>query len=215
MKPSQPDQLLSVRGLAEHIGVTEGTARNYRAAGRLPDPDFIVDNKPLWRPATIDAWAATRPRKPSIVTITNKYEEGCLSPYRMVPDPDPSRHFTDAGDFDAEAYDQARARAHTERHELMLSTLSSWIPLANPRKNPGAPTLDVEPLLRAAIETVEQEARDAGRHDSQINPRRIIEALRAQADPGSQPLADMLDTAAKSPHGRLIIPQHTDWLDEA
>jgi predicted DNA-binding transcriptional regulator AlpA len=52
--------LLSRRDVAELMGLGIETIKTHRAAGNMPDPDYIVDQKPLWRRDTIDQWIARR-----------------------------------------------------------------------------------------------------------------------------------------------------------
>lgn len=47
--------------IAAQLGVTEGTLRNYRARGQMPEPDGQDRYGPWWQPATITSWAANRP----------------------------------------------------------------------------------------------------------------------------------------------------------
>ncbi len=54
--------LLSRRDVAELMGLSVETIKTHRAHGAMPDPDYIVDQKPLWRRDTIDQWIATRKR---------------------------------------------------------------------------------------------------------------------------------------------------------
>ena len=55
--------LLSRRDVAELMGLNVETIKYHRAAGTMPDPDYIVDQKPLWRRDTIDLWIARRAAK--------------------------------------------------------------------------------------------------------------------------------------------------------
>ena len=55
--------LLSRRDVAELLGLNVETIKYHRAAGTMPDPDLIIDSKPLWRRDTIDKWIATRAAK--------------------------------------------------------------------------------------------------------------------------------------------------------
>ena len=42
--------------LAERLGILAGTLRQWQARGKLPPPDEMVSNRPMWYAATIDAW---------------------------------------------------------------------------------------------------------------------------------------------------------------
>ena len=55
--------LLSRRDVAELLGLNVETIKYHRAGGTMPDPDYIVDQKPLWRRDTIDQWIARRAAK--------------------------------------------------------------------------------------------------------------------------------------------------------
>jgi len=52
--------LLSRRDVAELLGLNVETIKYHRGTGGMPDPDYIVDQKPLWRRDTIDQWIARR-----------------------------------------------------------------------------------------------------------------------------------------------------------
>lgn len=52
--------LLSRRDVAELMGLGIETIKTHRARGNMPDPDYVIDDKPLWRKETIDQWIATR-----------------------------------------------------------------------------------------------------------------------------------------------------------
>ncbi len=55
--------LLSRRDVAELMGLNVETIKYHRAAGSMPDPDLVIDDKPLCRRATIDQWMAVRAAK--------------------------------------------------------------------------------------------------------------------------------------------------------
>lgn len=50
---------LSVKELAERIGVKPATASTYK----LPEPDALIGDVRGWLPETVDAWNAARPGK--------------------------------------------------------------------------------------------------------------------------------------------------------
>ena len=52
--------LLSRRDVAKIMGLSVETIKTHRADGAMPDPDYVVDQKPLWRRETIDQWIARR-----------------------------------------------------------------------------------------------------------------------------------------------------------
>ena len=55
--------LLSRRDIAELMGLNVETIKYHRAGGSMPNPDLVIDDKPLWRRATIEQWIATRAAK--------------------------------------------------------------------------------------------------------------------------------------------------------
>ena len=60
---SNVNVLLSRRDVAELMGLNVETIKYHRATGGMPAPDYIVDQKPLWRRETIDQWIARRAAK--------------------------------------------------------------------------------------------------------------------------------------------------------
>ncbi len=55
------DELLDYAEVAAITGHSAATLRGYRAAGRMPEPDVMLADRPRWRSATITAWLADRP----------------------------------------------------------------------------------------------------------------------------------------------------------
>ena len=55
--------LLSRRDVADLMGLSVETIKTHRADGAMPDPDLVIDSKPLWRRDTIDLWIARRAAK--------------------------------------------------------------------------------------------------------------------------------------------------------
>jgi predicted DNA-binding transcriptional regulator AlpA len=60
---SNVNVLLSRRDVAELMGLGIETIKTHRARGNMPDPDYVIDDKPLWRRETIDQWIAARAAK--------------------------------------------------------------------------------------------------------------------------------------------------------
>lgn len=52
---------LTVRQVAEISGLSPATVYSYRTRGILPPPDDYIGSTPVWRPATIRRWKASRP----------------------------------------------------------------------------------------------------------------------------------------------------------
>ena len=52
--------LVGLQTIAEMTGLTRGTVYWMRGTGRLPDPDEVIDGKPLWRRLTIEVWDSGR-----------------------------------------------------------------------------------------------------------------------------------------------------------
>ena len=60
---SNVNVLLSRRDVAELMGLNVETIKYHRATGGMPAPDYIVDQKPLWRRDTIEHWIASRRKR--------------------------------------------------------------------------------------------------------------------------------------------------------
>jgi hypothetical protein len=50
----------TISDAADFCGITDQTWRTYVARGQAPAPDVRIGGKPLWRPATVRAWQASR-----------------------------------------------------------------------------------------------------------------------------------------------------------
>lgn len=50
------DRLLSYLDLVDILGVSYITLRQWKSRGKLPEPDQVVDNKPMWTESTIREW---------------------------------------------------------------------------------------------------------------------------------------------------------------
>ena len=55
--------LMSRRDVADLMGLSVETIKTHRADGAMPDTDYVIDQKPLWRRETIDGWIARRAAK--------------------------------------------------------------------------------------------------------------------------------------------------------
>ena len=60
---SDVNVLLSRRDIAELMGLNVETIKYHRGRSSMPDPDYVVDDKPLWRRETINQWIAARAAK--------------------------------------------------------------------------------------------------------------------------------------------------------
>jgi predicted DNA-binding transcriptional regulator AlpA len=52
--------LFGYRDIAEIVGISEGTLRNYCRRGYMPQPDVMLADRPRWREATITEWKRER-----------------------------------------------------------------------------------------------------------------------------------------------------------
>lgn len=52
--------LLSQKDIAERAGLSVLSVKKYRLRGTIPQPDLVLDNKPLWKSATVDRWLRER-----------------------------------------------------------------------------------------------------------------------------------------------------------
>ncbi|GAA2125539.1 hypothetical protein GCM10009759_77610 [Kitasatospora saccharophila] len=63
--PAEPKaKLVSARGAAEMLGVTDGAVRKLIARGTFPAPDVLLDARRLWCRTTIEAYAGAGRRRP-------------------------------------------------------------------------------------------------------------------------------------------------------
>lgn len=58
----ETENLLTQDQAAAHIGVVAGTVKQWRKRRLFPQPDRIIDRRPYWLPATLDAWEG-RPKR--------------------------------------------------------------------------------------------------------------------------------------------------------
>lgn len=61
-RPDEQAEWWSTTDVAAFLGVKVGTVSSYRLRGQMPAADMNVGRTQLWRPATIIAWQADRPR---------------------------------------------------------------------------------------------------------------------------------------------------------
>ncbi len=60
MITADKERLVDQREFARRVGLTYGTIRGYRHEKRIPPPDQIIGEKPLWKVETVDRWKADR-----------------------------------------------------------------------------------------------------------------------------------------------------------
>lgn len=58
-----PEDWWTTDDVARYLSVTPSTVRAYLARKQMPEPDRRMGRMQLWRPASIENWHATRPRK--------------------------------------------------------------------------------------------------------------------------------------------------------
>lgn len=58
-----PDDWWLVDDCAQYLGIAAGTWTAYVSREQAPQPDRMFGRSPAWRPATIQAWHDSRPRK--------------------------------------------------------------------------------------------------------------------------------------------------------
>ena len=56
----EEEELLGYKEISARTGVGEGTLRNYRRRGYLPEPDVMLADRPRWRSSTIERWVRLR-----------------------------------------------------------------------------------------------------------------------------------------------------------
>ena len=60
---------------AAYLVVQPKTVTGYSARGEMPEPDGHLGRTPWWHPATIQVWAAARPRSPAPRTSATTQED--------------------------------------------------------------------------------------------------------------------------------------------
>lgn len=58
------DQWWTTGDVARFLGVTVGSVSAYRQRGRMPQPDRVVGQRPMWKPERIITWDAARRKLP-------------------------------------------------------------------------------------------------------------------------------------------------------
>lgn len=50
------EELVGVKEIAELLGIDRATVASWRHQGRLPNPDYIISNNPVWFTCEIIFW---------------------------------------------------------------------------------------------------------------------------------------------------------------
>ncbi|MGX4657119.1 helix-turn-helix transcriptional regulator [Micromonospora sp. SCSIO 07396] len=80
--------------LAARLGIQTASVHRMRSRGDLPEPDRMIGRSPAWRPATIDAWQASRPGHGWRGTSTDPAEPAPVDePLPLPPLPPGDIHF--------------------------------------------------------------------------------------------------------------------------
>lgn len=66
MSDTNPDDLLTMAEVADLIGVTLLSVQRYRQRGIMPQPDAQYGRTRTWKRSTIEAWDATREKRPTV-----------------------------------------------------------------------------------------------------------------------------------------------------
>lgn len=134
--------------------------------------------------------------------------EGTLAPPQMVPVPRRENHMSKTGAFDELDYRRAVDMANAERGQLLFDSLRMELP-------PGLlKAREVDQTLSAAIRSMQTHRLAALGEPTRWNPRWAVQALHDMNTPLSRELWRELEDAAESSLGSLIIPSHSDLIDE-
>lgn len=60
--PDPDAQYWTTADVARYLGVNLGTVSSYRGRHQMPEPHGRIGSTPVWKPETIIAWQAERPR---------------------------------------------------------------------------------------------------------------------------------------------------------
>ncbi|HZA04262.1 MAG TPA: ATP-binding protein [Propionibacteriaceae bacterium] len=129
-------------------------------------------------------------------------EPGTLSPYQLIPEPQPGAYLDDQGRFNELDFGRAKRIAVAERQQLVFDVLRMWLPLGLLRE------VGTDVKLRSAIRNTRYRVLEAGLADVQTNPRWVVEEL-AKLDNTEHIVAE-IEAAAEFPLGELVMPDHTD-----
>lgn len=129
-------------------------------------------------------------------------DPGTLSPYQLIPEPQPGAYVDDQGRFNELDFGRAKRIAVAERQQLVFDVLRMWLPLSLLRE------VGTDVKLRSAIRNTRNRVLEAGLADVQTNPRWVVQEL-ARLD-GTEHIVAELEAAAEFPLGELVMPDHTD-----
>ena len=129
-------------------------------------------------------------------------DPGTLSPYQLIPEPQPGAYVDDQGRFNELDFGRAKRIAVAERQQLVFDVLRMWLPLGLLRE------VGTDVKLRSAIRNTRLRVLEAGLTDVQTNPRWVVEELARLG--GTEHIVAELEAAAEFPLGELVMPDHTD-----
>ncbi|MDN5803327.1 MAG: ATP-binding protein [Microlunatus sp.] len=174
------------------------------SAARRGEPTIILDpSGPLARLTQMPELKAS-----SRALDLTASAPGTLSPYQLVPEPDPYDYLNDDGTPNELGYERAVRRAIAERQQLMFDVLRMWLPGAVLR----AKGTDVN--LREAIRNTRHRVVEAGLADVETNPRWVLEELE-KLGKSTRGLVAEIAAAADFRLGELIMPDHSDPIPAA
>lgn len=134
-------------------------------------------------------------------------DEGALSPMQMVPAPSPES-FRVGGVIDELKLAKETRAARAERAQLTFDILRQLL-------SPGlVRTTGVDRTLHEAIRSMRDHPRAAGVPETAWNTRWALDYLRA-GDDLAQQIYHELEGASEFPRGNLIIPSHSDPVEES
>ncbi len=167
-------------------------------AARRGEPTIILDpSGPL---AKLCSLPELKPY--SRVLDLTASDPGTLSPYQLIPEPQPGAYLDEAGRFAELDFGRAKRIAIAERQQLVFDVLRMWLPLGLLRE------VGTDVKLRSAIRNTRTRVLEEGLADVQTNPRWVVEELAKLG--GTEHIVAELEAAAEFPLGELVMPDHTD-----
>ena len=167
-------------------------------AARRGEPTIILDpSGPL---AKLCEMPELRPY--SRVLDLTASEPGTLSPYQLIPEPQPGAYLDDQGRFNELDFGRAKRIAVAERQQLVFDVLRMWLPLGLLRE------VGTDVKLRTAIRNTRTRVMEAGLADVQTNPRWVVDELAKMGN--AEHIVAEIEAAAEFPLGELVMPDHSD-----